>query len=284
MEMNDMKDIHEKFPADVYDLIRSPEIRDFLRKEGNLDIYDKEQIILHSYISVPQKITMLKQLACTGNEEEAGLINETHDILAQYLEQIYHPVVRTIFMLENMEPYLKLYQKGIYIKEDSRLIDAYDTVDEMIKRDLELYPQDGQGTSLYGLASAVQVPQDEKLRTPFAFTLFWIDGEWQIKDIIVLDKDDLKTRGFSEDTILRFTHTDGSYPLPFEDGSRLKLQLPFMEEPFYGILSSWKDCYGQWYHNLYDENDPKRVRVISLTYAEIGITSRYSTLDWIERA
>lgn len=31
-----------------------------------------------------------------------------------------------------------------------------------------------------------------------------------------------------------------------------------MEEPFYGILSSWKDCYGQWYHNFYDENDPER--------------------------
>lgn len=57
-----------------------------------------------------------------------------------------------------------------------------------------------------------------------------------------------------------------------------------MEEPFYGILSSWKDCYGQWYHNLYDENDSERARVISLTYAEIGMTSRYSILDWIERA
>ena len=70
--------------------------------------------------------------------------------------------------------------------------------------------------------------------------------------------------------------------MPFEDGSRLKLQLPFMEEPFDGIISS-VDAYG-WYNNLYDENDPEREQFISLSYAEINMCSRYSPLDWIERA
>lgn len=116
---------------------------------------------------------------------------------------------------------------------------------------------------LYGLVSVVQVPQDEKLRTPFAFTLFWIDGKWQIKDISAYDEKCLKVRGFSEDTVFRFDTTRGSYPLPFENGSRLKLQLPFIEEPFYGILSSEKDGYGQWYHHLYDENDTEGERLIS---------------------
>lgn len=190
MEMNEVKDTHKKPPADAYDLIRSPEIRDFLRKEGGLDIFDKEQIILHSHISIPQKMAMLKQLAGTGNEGEAGLINEMHDILAQYLKQIYHPAVRTIFMLETIHPYVE----DVQLKEESRLENAYDTVDELIEV-LEPYSRDGQGMSLYGLASVVQVPQDEKLRTPFAFTLFWIDGEWQIKDIIVLYKGGLMARG-----------------------------------------------------------------------------------------
>lgn len=280
MGTNNMKDTHEEFPVDVYDLIRSPEIRDFLRKEGNLDIFDKEQIILHSYISIHQKMAMLKQLADIGNEEEAGLIREMHNILAEYLDQIYHPAVRTIFMLENYQPYLD----GCFIRENNTLANAYDTVDEMIEEYLESYSQDGQGMSLYGLASVVQVPQDDKLRTPFAFTLFWIDGKWQIKDIIVYDKKNLKTRGFSEDAVFRLIATGGSYPLPFENGNRLKLQLPFMEEPFYGILSSWKDCYGQWYHHLYDENDIEEKKSIGLSYAEVDLTSLYSSLDWIEGA
>lgn len=280
MEINRMVGTNAECPADVFSLIRSPEVRGFLRKEAELDIFDKEQIILHSYIPIQQKMTMLKQLADTGNEEETGLISEMHDILAEYLDQIYHPTVRTIFMLENYQPYLS----GCDIEKDSELVDAYDTVDEMIKKDLELYSQEGRGMSLYGLASVVQVPQDEKLRTPFAFTLFWIDGKWQIKDIIVYDTKGLKVRGFSEDTIFRFHAANASYPLPFENGGRLKLQLPFMEEPFYGILSSVYDGYGEWFHHLYDENDTERKCSFNLSYAEIDLASFYSSLDWIERA
>lgn len=282
MEENMMNDTNEENPFDVYSVIKSPEVRDFLRNEAKLDIFEEEQIILHSYISVRQKMAMLKQLADMGNEEEAGLIKEMHDILAECMNQIYHPVVRTIFLLENMEPYLETVQKSIFIDESGRLVDVYDTVDEMIKGDLELYSQEGRGMELYGYVSVVQVPQDEKSRTPFAFTLFWIDEKWQIKDIIVYDEESLKVQGFSDDTIFRFKSTGDSYPLPFEDGSRLKLQLPFMEEPFYGIISS-VDAYG-WYHNLYDENDPEREQSISLSYAEINMCSRYSPLDWIERA
>lgn len=277
-----MNDTNEKLPFDVYSVIKSPEVRDYLRNEAKLNIFDEEQIILHSYISVYQKMDMLKQLANIGNAEEAGLIREMHDIFAEYMNQIYHPAVRTIFLLENLEPYLERFRGSIFIDENGGLDDVYDTVDEMIAEDLELYSQDGRGMELYGYVSVVQVPQDEKSRTPFAFTLFWIDEKWQIKDIIVYDEESLKAQGFSEETILRFTWAGYSYPLPFENGSRLKLQLPFMEEPFYGILSS-VDADG-WYHNLYDENDQKREQSISLSYAEISLGSRYSPLDWIERA
>lgn len=288
MEANHVKVNCEEAPADVFSLIRSPEVRDFLRKEANLDIFNKEQIILYSYISIRQKMVMLKQLADTGNEEEASLIREMHDILAQYLDQIYHPAVRTIFLLEIIFPYMEDAQ----IKEKSWFKDAYDTVGEVIEV-LEPYSQDELGMSLdelgmslYGYVSVVQVPQDEKLRTPFAFTLSWIGGKWQIKDIIVYGTgmESLGARGFNEDTIFRLTTTGGSYPLPFENGSRLKLQMPFMKEPFYGIISSKKSRTGKWYHHLYDENDTEGEHFISLTDGEIELTSYYSSLDWIERA
>ena len=188
-------------------------------------------------------------------------------------------MVRTIFLLEIEWPYLEDYS----IEKESEFVSAYDTVDELIEM-MEVYSENEMDMSLYGYVSVVQVPQDKKLRQPFGFTLFWIDGKWQIKDIIVYDKESLKARGFSEDTIFRFTTTRGNYPLPFENGSRLKLQMPFMEEPFYGILSSQKDCCGQWYHHLYDENDTEGEHLISLTYVEIELISRYSSLDWIERA
>lgn len=107
MEINRMAGTNAECPADVFSLIRSQEIRDFLRNEADLDIFNKEQLILHSYISIQQKMAMLKQLADTGNEEEARLIREMHDVLAEYLDQIYHPTVRTIFLLETIYPYME---------------------------------------------------------------------------------------------------------------------------------------------------------------------------------
>lgn len=83
-------------------------------------------------------MAMLKQLADIENKEEAGLIREMHGILAEYLDQIYHPAVRTIFMLENYQP----YPDRCYIREDNILVNAYDIVDEMIEEYLESYSQD----------------------------------------------------------------------------------------------------------------------------------------------
>ena len=59
---------------DVYSIIRSAEIREYFQKEDCMGIFEKEQLINHSLISLQQKETMLKQLSETGNEEDKGLV------------------------------------------------------------------------------------------------------------------------------------------------------------------------------------------------------------------
>lgn len=273
-------DNHEGIPADVYSVIKSTEIREYLRNEEELDIYEKIEIIFHSYISMHQKLAMLKQLSKTGNAEEAGQINEAYDILSEYMNQIYNPTVRTIFLLEIEWPYLEDYS----IEEKSEFLGAYDTVDELTEM-MEIYSENEMDMSLYGYVYVVQVPQDEKLRQPFGFTLFWIDGECQVKDIDIYEKASLRAQGDRDVFWMMDGTYERRYPLPFEDGSRLKLQLPFMEEPFYGILSSVDAC--GWYHHLYDEKDTERkdlAKSVNLTSVGIDLGSRYSSLDWIERA
>lgn len=280
MGTNYEKDDHEGLPADVYSVIKSAEIREYLRNEEELDIYEKIEIIFHSYISMHQKLAILKQLSDTGNAEEAGQINEAYDILSEYMNQIYNPAVRTIFLLEIEWPYLEDYS----IEKESEFVSAYDTVDELIEM-MEVYSENEMDMSLYGYVSVVQVPQDKKLRQPFGFTLFWIDGKCQVKDIDIHEEVNLRAQGDRDVFLMMDGIGVRRYPLPFEDGSRLKLQLPFMEEPFYGILSSVDAC--GWYHHLYDENDTERkdlAKSINLTYASIDLGSRYSSLDWIERA
>lgn len=283
--MNMKQDNPGESPVDVYSLIKSPEIRDFLRKKADFGIEEKREIILHSYIPLRQKLAMLKQLADTCSGEEVGQFDEIQAVLSEYIDQIYHPAIRTIFILVEQWPYLDM-KEGTWMREESRFVDAYDNVDEIIGV-LGSYSQKEEGMQLYGRIEVIQVPQDAKLMNPFAFTLFWIDGKWQIKDIDIGEP--LLIEGISEDTIHLLSINGGfRHPLPFESGSRLKLQMPFMEEPFYGILWSEKDGNGCWYHFLYNENVPEGDRTsrdfIDISYEEVGLCSGYSSLDWIERA
>ena len=268
-------------PPDVYRLIRSAEIRDYFRKNDCMGIFMKEQIILHSYTSMQQKTEMLKRLSHTGSEEENRLVEEMYRIYRKYTDLIFHPPVRTIFLLEYCPEGWEDGNPGC-----DRILDGvFDDVDGLIDC-LASYEINGltgrkEMIDYHGEVSVVQVPHDAKLEQPFSFTVHWIDGKWQIKSIRV-DDEELMHHGFSKDTIYRFKDLGNYFPLPFEDGSRLKVQMPFMKEPFYGVIWSEKDGNGCWYHWLNfngEEGD-----CVNLTYMEFGLCSGYSTLDWVERA
>lgn len=135
--------------------------------------------------------------------------------------------------------------------------------------------------------TVVNVPPDEKAKEVFKFYLFWIDGEWVIKEFHI-DDNELRRQGISDEAIKLMGYTGywQYHPLPFENGCRLKFQLPFMYEPVYGTLESELDGNGCWYRFLYlDDVDGKGYSdSVDLTEAEINLTSGYSSLDWIERA
>lgn len=273
------KTTEEKEPEmDVYSLIRSAEIRDYYRREDILGIFEKEQLILHAFISVQQKAVMLKYLAQTGTGEENNRIDEMCRVYSRYIDMIYHPSERTIFILDSNEH--RWDEDGSYLGF-SGFDGAYDTVDEVVKEMEDIYS--GMEAKAYAYVIVLQVPQNEKVKEAFKFTMFWIDGQWQIKDLEIEDKE-LEMQGISEDTVSRFKCTSLYHFLPFENGSRLKLSLPFMKKPVYGILESELDGNGCWYHFLYGEDAQDRFGMINLTNAEIDLMSGYSSLDWIERA
>lgn len=141
----------------------------------------------------------------------------------------------------------------------------------------------GMEAKVYANVIVLQVPQNGKVKEALKFTMFWIDGKWKIKDLDIKDAE-LEMQGISEDTVERFRGVDLYHPLPFESGSRLKFQLPFMKEPVYGTLESELDGNGCWYHFLYFTEEKDYQSSIMLTGAEINYVSGYSSLDWIERA
>lgn len=257
---------------DVYSVIRSEEIREYYRKEDPLGIFEKEQLILHSHTSAERKTALLKELSRTCSGEESRRVDEMCRVYEIYIEKIRHPHVRTVFLLE--------YAEQDY--DDGRIIvpgvlgGAFDTVEEVEGELTKVYG--GMEEMVFGRITVLQIPQNEKVKEAFCFNLFWIDGRWQIKDLSVREEE-LKAQGVSPDTAERFCEYSMQHPLPFENGSRLKLLLPFMKEPVYGTLESEKDGNGCWHHFLNVGNES-----FDLSYSRIDLTSEYSSLDFIERA
>lgn len=267
---------------DVYSLIRSAEIRDYYRKENICDSLEKKTILIqYAFISVQQKAAMLRQLSGTGTVEENRLTEEMCFIYSRYLAMIYHPLVRTIFVMEYGEFWWYEGQLDDKVGFDS----VYESLDEMIAQ-MESICNGKDREKSHAYVTVLHVPPDEKVKEVFQFNIFWIDGKWEIRDFFV-DKDELMAQGISNDTIGFFRFYGGMqyHPLPFENGCRLKFRLPFMKKPVYGTLESELDGNGCWYHFLYfDEVDGVCQGSVSLTNAEIDLTSGYSSLDWIERA
>lgn len=272
---------------DVYSLIRSAEIRDYYRRENVCDNLEKKIILIHhGYIPVQQKAAMLKQLAGTRTVEENRLTEEMCFIYSWYTDMIYHPLVRTLFVVES---------GNLWWDEDRGSIDdnlgldsVYESLDEVIAHMEKNYVDKGNMEKCYARVTVLHIPPDEKVKEIFKFDMLWIDGKWKIKDFFIdfANKDELMTQGVSNDTIDFFIYNGGMqyHPLPFENGCRLKFRLPFMDEPAYGTLESELDGNGCWYHFLYfDEVDGVSRGSVSLTNAEIDWRG-YSSLDWIERA
>lgn len=277
-----------KQETDVYDIIKSPEISKFLRENDCMDIFGKEQIILQSYISAQQKVEMLKKLSVSGAEEESRLIYEAYSINKSCMADIFYPMEKTIFVLESVKPYLK----GDIIRNERNVCGFYEKVEELVKDVETLFHWEEM--LKYAYIYVLHVPQSGKIKNPYDFTMFWIDGRWQVKDIFA-GEESTKFYGFSEDTKSRLCSTSVfRFPLPFEDGSRLKLQLPVMKEPFYGILDSEQDGNGCWYHFLYKSDGRPAdfsahitdtdLPCIDLSGIQINGCSLYSTFDWLERA
>ncbi|MBD5495152.1 MAG: hypothetical protein HDR12_12495 [Lachnospiraceae bacterium] len=206
--------------------------------------------------------------------------------------------------------------EGCRIKENRYLDGAFDTMEELLCK-AESYMSVGKAAKervigelpcktksglknmemqLYGYITLLQILRSGKSKNLFDFNIFWIDGCWQVKDIWMDDKDMLSC-GISKRAINQLSDRClEHFPLPFEDKSRLKLQMPFMEEAFYGILNSGCGYPGEWHHYLWDENvmaSSVNVRglytrenmnsCVSLSCMELS-NSIYSTLDWLEQA
>ena len=120
---------------------------------------------------------------------------------------------------------------------------------------------------------------------PICFSATWIDGKIEIYSICADDK-------WGENQSFKSSITEyfecgkiGHFRLPFPNGSKIKLQTPFMKTPLIGTLDSSGDEYNCWYHFFYPEDTRGcRCEFMDLSYQEIDLCDTFTVFDWVSSA
>ncbi len=89
---------------DVYNLIQSKEVREYLRKHRKFKVLEQEVIIRNSYYPIEQKLEFMKQLLCETKEvvdkEELELLEERVRMYEFIVNFIYDPGDDVIYMAQ----------------------------------------------------------------------------------------------------------------------------------------------------------------------------------------
>lgn len=299
---------------DVYSLIQSEEVREYLRKHRKFKALEQEVIIRNSYYTIEQKLEFMKQLLTktkeeTSDDEELELLEEKVRMYEFVVNFIHNPGDDVIYMAQEDT---RGYDCNVYLGENAYIMSEKTQADTHYFRRLEDvkkywgYPVDAESTICVDMIllseQGAKYNADEIVQPIWFEMRIGMDGK---VCIISFGMDDtwFLRKGFSERCVGDYYEGCRS-PLPFESGCRIKLQTPNMIEPVYGILDSLPDGYGCWYHFLYledthhDFNTVKKlieegeiwkesgreVDVVDLSYPILDRYDEFLTYDWIERA
>lgn len=298
---------------DVYSLIQSEEVREYLRKHRKFKALEQEAIIRYSYYTIEQKLEFMKHLLAetkeeTNDDEELEMLEEKVRMYEFIVNFIHNPGEDVIYMAQE-----ETRGYNVYLKDNAyRMSEKIYADTHYFKRfeDLIKYWEGAVGTEYTVCVDMVLLlEQGAKYNADEIVQPVWFDmaidlaGKVSIRSFGIDDKW-FERKGVSNDCI-RDIYDEFYSPLPFEHGSRIKLKTPEMLKPVYGVLDSSGDCYGRWFHFLYVEDEDhdfhavkklmeenkiwveysdRPVDVISLTYPQLDMCDKFLTFDWIERA
>ena len=238
---------------DIYNLIQSKEVREYLRKYRKFNVLEQEVIIRNSYYTINQKLKFMKQLlAETKNDRmvdkaDIKLLAERVKMYEYIVNFIYNPGDDVIYMAqEETRRYNiclednayrmseKIYAETHYFRKFEDVIKYWDGAvgtEYTVCVDMILLSEQG-----------AKYNADEIVQPVWFDMAIDLEGKVRIRNIGIDDKW-FERQGFSSKCV--WDIWDKFYsPLPFEHGCRLKFKTPEMLEPVYGILDSSMDCGG----------------------------------------
>lgn len=263
----------------VYDLMKSAEIREYLRTHKTFEPLEQGQIIAKSYYPVEDKISMLHQLAAQTSGEDKAAIEETAKMLSAALEEIYHPAGRMLYALTrySFESLSKLNGYAIF-RECHGLDGIYDSFEEI----LEACEEDRVEESALYYVDVIRVSDGVPSEIIMYMEISYMDGRYRIWNIGVEDEWE-KEHGIEKDTVDSLTNLMFRYSLPFKHGSSVKVQTPFMSKPIYGRMCSERDGNACWYH-FFEGSYNGEEAFLDMSYGMMNTYSQFLVFDWLESA
>ena len=269
---------------DIYGFLRSKEIQDYMRQNVTFSLKEKIFIILNSFNPYSLKLEALKILSQDKelSEDEKRHILYTIRYLERILQEIYSPESSVIFAMtecytaENKE--LNEYEASI---KNNSLTWYYMSYQEFLDIHKDYMPKDNERLPRYEFDLVYPVKTWLE-NTPIGFSATWIDDNIEIYSISADDKWG-KTQSFKSSITEYFECGKiGHFRLPFPNGSKIKLQTPFMKTPLIGTLDSSGDEYNCWYHFFYLEDTRGMCcECMDLYYQEIDLCDTFTVYDWV---
>lgn len=296
---------------DIYNLIQSKEVREYLREHRKFKVLEQEIIIRNSYYTIEQKLEFMKRLLTetkegTTDDEELEILEEKVRMYEFVVNFIHNPGDNVIYMAQEETRGYNVYLKNNAYRMSEKLYadtHYFRSFEDVIKYwegavgteytvcvDMVLLSELGAKYNVDEIVQPVCFNMSIDLTGKVSIRSFGIDDKWFVR------------RGFSEDCVWGMCEKFRC-PLPFEHGTRIKLQTPEMLKPVYGILDSSMDCHGCWYHflcvedeshdfnsvkklmeedKIWVEHNEREVDVIDLTYPQLDMCEKFLTYDWIE--
>lgn len=289
-----MCDGEKQAAPNFYDWIVSQEIRDYLRENHQFSFEEKIQLICGACRPLKEKYDVLRALREESEGAEKVLAGELVRLHDWAFDQLRRETPGQVFVF--------MEELGCDTGEhDTR----YQGVDQMFRTYEELIayikeregwyreePSWGSwGREAIGKEAFIEkwAPVDGKMKAIIAFSLFHTEGRLYIQRffpwLLTLGKESdarAEQLGISEDAMYLYEDSSMNHlPIPFQTGDLVRLETPDWDGPLYGVLGVF-EALGRYMNMAYIKDG--HLKMISLSYWWVDITSDWQTIDWLRHA
>ena len=276
---------------DVYDCIGSKEIRDYYRRTWELSAEEKAGLVRYAMLPIQKKQELFEELIPEADNETGEQLKICSNVINVFLDQIYSPKGRVLYVMERELP------KDGLLKEGRTELMLYDGLNSIKCTDLETaellfadtiegvtakaneyiyWDTDNTGKAHHELfyVYCIPVSDNRKSESLIEFYMMEIDGKAEITDFYFdtgrceeLGTDKRSYKVYDNGFEFAFHR---NIVLPYETGDILRVRTPIMEYPAYGYFT--KEFALGWYNHLYVSKEDalssdrvKSIRFLSLS-------------------